>query len=519
MVELKSEVVDRVGVVDPWDIAGAVLEKRRRIEQDKILFYKPCCRPHKNNCPSIPCPDSLHTKFHLSDKRIRIIFGGNRSSKTTTCLMEMIMSSCFKYHPYRKTKNASPGYFRIYETDYGVLEKLIIPKLMEWIPMGALDGKGQTKGAVWDDAYDPKYHILRLKGGSMIDFLSYDQDSSKSESVELDGVFADEQMPERIYSATMARLITKNGFFMMGVTPLYDISWALKFLDNIDPQVDVYHFNIWDNPYNSDRSIQEFQDSIPEHEKEARLYGRFLELQGLVYKELNKDVHLLGDSPPKPGYPVIFALDPHPRKASVMTWSYITPKGDVVFFDELELKANAKVLTAAIRQKESSHPAKTVLRLIDPAARAQGSDIAFETDTLREFEREGMGFTIADNSEAGYNIVHEYLYFDSSKPIDSFNRPKLFFTKGALQTWYGMTHLMWDEWAFKKTLRDEKERIRDYKKDFPDCVRYTMAVRPSYYSLMSPRAVPIGNWQNAYDWEKRKRDSDHLEMRRLILNR
>lgn len=506
-------------IIDQYDIAEAVLEKKRRIEEEKILFYKPCCRGHNNQCPKLPCPESKHSNFHMSDKRNRIVFGGNRSSKSTTLCMEMILSSCFKFHPFRKTPNPFPGNFRIYNTDFGIIEKLVIPKLIEWIPKSSLLKDGKTKMEAWENSYDQKFHILKLKGGSTIDLLSYDQDSSKSESVELDGVWADEQMPERIYSATMARLISRRGFFMMGVTPLYDLTWAMKFLDSVDDNTEVFHFSIYDNPYNTAQSIKEFEASIPEHEKEARINGQFMELQGLVYKEIRKDIHMLGNDYPKTAYPVVFALDPHPRKASVMVWAYVTPQDDVVVFDELEIHGTAREIVTAIRAKEANHGARTVLRVIDPAAKAQGSDIAFETDTLQEFERCGMGFTLADNSDAGYNAVHELLRFDPSLPMSNYNRPKLFFTKNAPKTWFGMTHLMWDEWTFKKALKDEKERIRDYKKDFPDCVRYVAAMRPTFRSLTRMGKIPSGNYKAAANWASSNRLRDHEEFRKMVFNR
>ena len=58
-----------------------------------------------------------------------------------------------------------------------------------------------------------------------------------------------------------------------------------------------------------------------------------------------------------------------------------------------------------------------------------------------------------------------------------------------------MTHMMWNEWAFKQAMRDKKETIRDYQKDFPDTVRYVLAYRPTYRSFMESRtSVPLGNF-------------------------
>ena len=474
------------------DTAEIALKIKQSYKDDKLLFYRPCCTTHKNECPSVPCSDSKHAKFHASTKRIKIVLGGNRSGKTILGLTEGLMQSCFKKHPYHERENRIPGRGHIYGSDFAIIEKLLIPLVKEWIPKSSLRGAGKNKEEAWENSFDNKYHILYLKGGSSIDFMSYDQDPSKSESVELDWIWADEQMPESVYSAALSRLISRNGNFWMTVTPLYDISWAMKFLESGDASVEVFNFDVYDNPHLSEKAIQEFEASVPEHEKEARLHGRFMELQGLVYKELKNDVHLISDEYPKAGESVVFALDPHPRKPCMMGWAFLRGREDVVFFEELEMAGTAKEIVRAIREKERNMLSPTVLRLIDPAAKAQGNNLSFETDTLREFEREGMSFTLADNSEAGYNVVHDYLSFDMRRPIGSMNRPRCFFTRNTPKIWYSMTHLMWDEWMFKKQLRDDKERIRDYRKDGADVCRYILAARPSSSRLLE-RPIPIGN--------------------------
>lgn len=507
-------------VTATYEIAKEINQK---FEENKFLFYLPCCQKHKifnekgkfvrNNCPQTPCPDSKHAKFHLSDKRIKIIFGSNRSSKSISGLAEILMFACFKKHPYRKTENHGKGRYRIYGSDFGIIEKLLIPLVKDWIPLNALRDEGaskmpdgsvqRTKEKAWENSWDNKYHILYLKSGNTLDFMSYDQDASKSESVDLDGIWADEQMPEPVYSACLARLITRRGFFWMTVTPLYDISWAMKFLETNDPSVEVFNYDIYDNPYVSETEIRDFEASVPEHEKEARLHGRFLELQGLVYKELRNDIHLVGNDWPKPGDPVVFALDPHPRKPCMMGWAFLRGREDVIFFDEMEISGTARDVVSAIREKERNHGSATLLRLIDPAAKAQGSNLAFETDTLREFEREGMSFTLADNSEAGYNVVHDYLTFDSRRPIGSMNRPRCFFTKNVPRLWYSLSHLMWDEWMIKKQLRDDKERIKDYRKDGADVVRYVLAARPTTRNVIGRGPLPIGNMVRAQQFQNR----------------
>jgi phage terminase large subunit-like protein len=460
--------------------AAAIMELKRRNEEEAIRFYSPCCGAHGINdkgqaaCPVRPCPDSKHTKFHSSTKLIRIIFGGNRSGKSMAGLAELLFRACFKAHPFTKEPLPKKGKYRIFCPKLDIAAGFIVPLLQIYVPKKLLiNGK-------WEGSYNSRYNILTLKSGTIIDIKSYDQDTTGAASVELDGVWADEEMPERLFSETLTRLISRKGKIWLTVTPLYNMTWAMRYWEKVDdPNVEVFRLSIHDNPYLPPAERDAIIANWPPNERRARELGEFLEFEGIVYKELDSKVHVIPSQQPQGFWPVICAVDPHPRKATVVTWSFVTPHDDVVFFDEMEVKGTAREIVAAIRQKEAGHKARTALRLIDPAANKQVSGIGNSLTTLREFENAGMSFTLADNSEGGYNAVHEYLSFDNTKPVDSLNRPRCYFTADVPKTWYGMTHLLWEEWRVGKDLKDAKERVKDKEKDFPDVVRYTLAQRPS----------------------------------------
>lgn len=441
--------------------AEAALELQRRYNEERITFYEPC--------------SDKHLAFHKSLKPVRAIFGGNRSGKTFCGMMELLFHACLKKHPFTGIKNKARGRYRIFTSSFSVAEKLIIPMLQEWIP------KKWYRGGNWHDAYDYKYHLLYGADGTTIDILSYDQGASITESVALDGCWLDEEAPEKIYSSTVSRLMSTGGFLIMTVTPLYAMSWALRvWRQSGSDTIDVFKFSIHDNKYLPSEYVQQMIQQWPESERAAREKGDFLEFEGLVYKELDDHIHLLKDWK-EPDYfcGVILAVDPHPRKPTVMTWSMLTASETLIVFDEMEVSGTAKDIVKAIKEREIRHKYPTQMRLIDPAANKQISGIGSELTTLSELENAGMGFTLADNSLAGYDIVHEYLKYDNTKEISAFNRPRLYFTDKVPKTWQFMKELLWDEYRFSNDMKDPKERVKDYHKDFPDCVRYTVAARPS----------------------------------------
>jgi phage terminase large subunit-like protein len=440
--------------------AMAATELMRRYNDEFIRWYKPCSEKHRS--------------FHMSNAFIRIAFGGNQSGKSIMGLVELLYRACFKVHPLTKEVNPQPGKYRIFTTKFQIAEEHIIPLLKKYVPKPVL-----INGS-WEESYDSRYHILRLRNGTIIDILTYDQEASVAESVTLDGIWADEEMPERFFSGSLPRLVARQGKFWMTVTPLYNLTWAMKYWNNADKDVFVTKIGIHDNPHLAKDFVETLINQWPANERAARVSGEFLEFSGIVYKELDSTVHLIHPSKVESSWPVVMALDPHPRKASVITWAYVTPQEDVVFFDELEVKGTAQDIVNAILAKEGSHKGTTQLRLIDPAADKQVSGIGSELTTLGEFQQAGMGFSLANNSDAGYNVVHEYLTWDKNFPISALNRPRCYVTTECPKTWAGMTGLMWEEWTHGRDLRDEKERVKDRKKDFPDCVRYTLAAKPSF---------------------------------------
>lgn len=480
--------------------ASAALQIEKLRVDNPLLFYQVNCTVHGGRrpddfpqdqiwtpakCPVFPCPESKHSKFHLSKKRIRFVLGGNRSSKTFTCAKEFLFRMCLKKHPFTgEVFRSGDRHGRILAQDYAIHEKKHIPEIFEWIPKAALRGhKYESKREAWEHSYDSRNHVLHLVNGGWIDFLTYDQDPSKGESVDLDAWFADEEIPEEWYSACNSRLITRAGVGILGVTPLYGLSWSMRLIDSIDPNVEVFKWSIWDNPYNTKKAVDDFIAQIPEHERDSRIDGTLMEFKGLRYKQLSPDVHLIDHKEPLPYWPVVCAIDPHQRKGTFVVWAYVDPHDTVVIFDELQIQGTVKEAVRAIRERERTHGARTQLRITDPAADKQVQGYGEDISTLDVFEHEGMSLMLGYNAQAGYDIVDQYLSYDKDKPIGPTNRPQCLFSRKCEKTWYAMTRLMWDEHKIgQRFSRDPKERVKDFNKDFPDCVRYVLAFRPSYHT-------------------------------------
>jgi len=481
--------------------ARAALELQKRLEENPLLKYHHCCAVHGGRkpdnwpqdqewypakCPVFPCPESKHIKFHMSRARVRFIMGGNRSSKTFTCTQEFLFRMVCKKHPLTgQVFSTGDRHGRILAQDYAIHEKKHIPEIKSWMPLRALRGwrGAANKQEAWERSYDSRNHVLHLVNNGWIDFLTYDQDPSKGESVDLDVWFADEEIPEEWYDACNSRIVSRSGIGILGVTPLYGLSWSMRLIDSVDPNVEMFRWSIWDNPHNSAKSINEFLAQASEATRQSREDGSLMDFKGLRYKQLRPEVHLVDPCQPEPYWPVICAVDPHQRKGTYVVWAYVNPNDDVVIFDELHVLGTVKEAVSKIRERESTHRARTLIRIIDPAADKQVEGYGEDISTLDTFEEEGMSFMLGFNGRAGYDIVEEYLNYDTTKPIDALNRPSCYFSRACEKTWYAMTRLMWDEHRLgQRSSKDPKEKVRDKGKDYPDCVRYILAFKPSYSS-------------------------------------
>ena len=145
-----------------YQIAEAIEEKKRRMRNNGIYYYKP---------QEEVLGENPQLRFHKSNKRIRACFGGNRSGKTVPGCAEAVWYSTGT-HPYKNIP--VPNYGRICCTDFtNGIEKVILPEIKKWMPKDMIAH------------YSAESRTMRLKNGSTIEFMSYDQDRSEEHTSEL----------------------------------------------------------------------------------------------------------------------------------------------------------------------------------------------------------------------------------------------------------------------------------------------------------------------------------------------
>lgn len=465
--------------------------KQARVEaQNKIVGYRPCCVVcHPGACRCAVA--SKHLSFHQSRARNRFVFGSNSGGKSWLGVTELVIHATFNVHPFNGLTLVHPANHRLMFESFRMLEIYYIPLLKQWIPRSML------VGGSWSDAWNVKFSVLRLRNGDQIDALSYDVEVDKFETVSLHSCWADEKIPEDIYDATLGRLLRTNGYFWNTVTPVNGMPWILRRIWGVnEADMQSWVIGMDENPYLTVEAKDRICAQWSPEEREARRTGKPMQFQGLVYPELEESVHMT-DAKPESHWPLLFVMDAHPRKPAQMVWMAVGPGGALLAIDELAMKGTPKELAEAIFRKEYAlrqwiggmggvpqGPDRIYKgvrkRFIDLSALTLDSDIQDHYDLLAEFRKAGLPFSIANRSSKGYSDVKTYLYTDKTKPIGLFNQPMLRFCRGRVpQTWFSMTHLIYDEFQ-RRGSRDVKEKVKDWGKDPADCVRYLCVEHPTF---------------------------------------
>lgn len=255
----------------------------------------------------------------------------HNSGKSTCGIAEDVWTS-LGIHPYREVKVPNKGWICATDYPHGIAT-VIIPKIKSLLPKDCVEKIVPNSQGI------PS--IMRLKNGSVIEFKSYDQDSMKFESSDIDWCHLDEPPSEQIYNAVMRGLTDRNGWLWMTLTPLSE-AWLFKKvwmpgLMGENKRVECFKMSIYDNTYLDKEGVEQFASTVSEQYKQARLYGEFQELQGRVFKTFNRSVHVINGFIPSPEWVVYMGVDPHVygKKNQAALWCCITPDNDMVFFDEI----------------------------------------------------------------------------------------------------------------------------------------------------------------------------------------
>lgn len=470
-------------------------------------------------------PYDLQSLFHLSEAWIRLFGGGNRSGKTMGGAYD-VSTFCLGIHPVRniKMKRNPPVKFRIVGHDVKAVWRYILPKLYYFMPKCEIIKKPNTMDA-----------MMILRNGSLLEFLTNEMDILAHGGQDLDGVWFDEEPSQKIFDANMMRLVDRDGFVIMSMTPECDetksqISWTFDeiyekaekryeknqdtgeliienrkgMIDSLDIDgfgdkdltIEAFNASSYDNPHIQNKVLKKLEKKYSAREKQSRIYGKYVQTQAKIYwafvnnvwpdgnliKPYNEweagdpyDLSLkdaYGQNPYK-DWLFIEIIDPHRVKPWGILHGWRDPHGRLYFTKErLSPEDDRQTIDQySVIIKDMREGREPDISLIDPSSKT--FDPASGSSLFDELLKRGIFVQEADRDEKdwGWNNVNTMMAFDK----DGDSQPDLFVCEDLFILRYQITHLTTQAWKGRAAIEEKgviREKQREKDNDLTDCMKY-----------------------------------------------
>lgn len=406
-------------------------------ESNKINYFK----PHEKQL-------GFFGAVKNNGKKVVIFQGGNRSGKTTSLIVALVsfMLGTLPWEKDSKLRFRPPIRARLFGEDWTHhVGQVLIPELRKWMP--AKEIKATKKNNQGIDYY------WQLNNGSVLEVMTYEQSTDQVEGWSGHVVACDEPMPRDKYIANKRGLVDFDGVYLMSFTPLKEPWIKDELIDNPDSSIATFFVDTDDNPYLSKEAVAEFKKSLTPDEVAARLRGQWMHLQGLVYKEFDKNIHWIEPFRVNDGYTITVAIDTHPRTEQAVSFMAVDKRGMYYIVKEIfEHGRPEDVADWIIDYHEKTH--KVHRAIIDPSSQGDQNrgDSTYEIISKR-LSRVGIVLDKGSKDlDSGIMAVKEVLRSRNGLP-------SLFIFNTCPRHLYEFSHYIWDEW--KSDGKTEKNKPRD----------------------------------------------------------
>lgn len=472
--------------------------------------------------------------------KTRLLEAGNQSGKSTIGVAEDIAHS-WGFRPWLQ-KNDPDYRIQIKVPNNGMvgcevagqsLAQNIEPLFMRYIPKFCEPqitrySDGSMKSLTF--TYDFEGKVC----GSTIHFRSYVQPAESFEGVVLDWIHWDEPPPRPILNAAERGKMSTNAPSWLTMTPLkepyiYDLFTLHAFnAGGDDQEISIFRCSTWDNcqdwcrdckitiPENDQDQLQPGQmrpvDRCPgcgkvmgfmpragidnylkkitdPDEREAREEGKWKHLSGLVYKELDRAVHLYPDFQIPADWMRVESVDPSDARPTRWLFGAVSPEEIVIngkranrvyWYAYLLPTGNIGSIARAVKVKRAEHNYREAAMVILDAKFGARTTKTLDDSTSWEeqLDRAGIKHIVLSHSAPGdvalgHKAVKEYLQPHYS-PIKDKSFPGMMFAdegcKGPRGPIQDMFNYQWDP-------KNNDKPLEAYK-DMCDCVRYFALEQP-----------------------------------------
>lgn len=437
----------------------------------------------------------------MSLAKVVLAGGGNRSGKT-----ELAVKHCIDFatgrHPVRSKNRKPPVNIRFCAPTF---EDSIIGVTLKKFQQ--LVKREDLFGGTWETAWNTKSRTLSfcLDGdittkGSQVRFFTYQQQPYTYAGDDLDACYMDEHGDRKYFIENMARLVDRDGYLFMSMTPDAGMTWEeeeiIERWQNGDPDYQVYFFDSRLNPYLSEKGLADLMKSLEKDPElfKAKIQGQFVALTGLVYKLYQDDRHVIEDNwkiIDQPGFKQVI-LDAHRNKPHRVLWLHWDKEGNVFAYRERVIDSSTGGIKELARNIKIACAGEHIDEFIMDESLGGTPDLekkdqAGQLTYITQLNQYGLPFVgtnqASDKSfKTGIDKVKEFLVLN---PITGHSRLKIFMTCSELRKEFR-------KYQFRKgTAEDDqsyRERVRTIDDDLMDCLRYGIMAEP-VWNLPKPPVI------------------------------
>lgn len=416
------------------------------------------------------------------------MFGGNRTGKTVAGAVEAVWRAR-GIHPFKENKPCSGWVVSVSnETQRDVAQK----EILKWLhPTWILDVKVRS-----GSKDDPENAIIDfivvenvLGSTSIIGFKSCEQGRIKFQGTSKDWIWFDEEPPKEIYDECKMRVVDTQGDIWGTMTPLMGLTWVYQTIylnERQDSEVQSWVMQWSDNPWLSAKEIAALESTMTEDEREARQYGRFVALSGLIYKEFREDIHVIDPFAIPKGWFDNISIDP--GYTNPLSAHFYACDGDGTIY------VIAEHYQAQMRVKEHSERLKAIARalswprnslgglnaLIDSAANQK--TIAAEKSATDLFIENGISCNSQVDKDVwtGIQRVKNYLKLQPHEDTKAWpkGKPRIFIFRNCPHMIREFKSYRWAEPKEGVNAKEEPKKSNDHGMDE---LRYYIMSKPETY--------------------------------------
>jgi len=362
----------------------------------------------------------------------------------------------------------------------------LLEEIKQWFPKGryTLEKNGVTYVSQ-----------IRCDSGLVFSVRTFDQSVQAHAGPNLDLILVNEPMPMHLHAENIGRLRNSDLKMMIYfLTPLGVSAWMYDQLIEGEDGVNtmIVNASIWDNCKDipgtngvlSRDTIEQLKrewNMMDPDEAHAREFGEFKHLSGRIYKVFNEAVHVIEDFEIPDDWNLYRILDPHDVRSPAVTYWAVSPLntmyciaeypnvGDYTKMGPTQLTYDHFVQEMKEMEGKKHLHGRDFFDFIDPnkgPVRTRGTNLSI----MQEYNARGFEFVPAANDDLdfGHKRIQQMLYFDVTKEVSEFNKPKMYFFASVRNTISAMRKYSWKS----DTKGSATQRVDQAYKDFADCVRY-----------------------------------------------